>query len=156
MPRESYDARALRSKAVASYAPAVLAAKKDKTIFDKKTQQSVSLEGSIRRCQQLQGVKLTEEESGTIRALDGLRDAEQHWHLIVDEGLLYLNIRAAVTLFDDLLDRLGLLRQCRACDEEVTGRGGLPPCVGGPPYGSLQQARCPSQVQPAGLRRLLR
>jgi hypothetical protein len=33
---------------------AVLAAKKDKTIFDKKTQQSVSLEGSIRRCQQLQ------------------------------------------------------------------------------------------------------
>jgi hypothetical protein len=85
---------------------AVLAAKKDKTIFDKKTQQSISLEGAIRRCQQLQGVKLTEEKSGTIRALDGLRDAEQHWHLIVDEGLLYLNIRAAVTLLDDLLDRV--------------------------------------------------
>ena len=107
MPRESYDVRALRSKAVASLRTgvtafngldddgrqtvvllsvqhafemllkAVLAAKKDKTIFDKKIQQSVSLEGSIRRCQQLEGVKLTEEESGTIRALDGLRDAEQ-------------------------------------------------------------------------------
>lgn len=136
MPRESYDVRALRSKAVASLRTgvtafngldddgrqtvvllsvqhafemllkAVLAAKKDKTIFDKKTQQSISLEGAIRRCQQLQGVKLTEEESGTIRALDGLRDAEQHWHLIVGEGLLYLNIRAAVTLLDDLLDRV--------------------------------------------------
>jgi NAD(P)H-dependent FMN reductase len=92
MPRESYDVRALRSKAVASLRTgvtafngldhdgqtvvllsvqhafemllkAVLAAKKNKTIFDKKTQQSVSLEGSIRRCQQLDGVKLTEEES---------------------------------------------------------------------------------------------
>jgi hypothetical protein len=136
MPREPYDVRALRSKAVASLRTgvtafngldddgrqivvllsvqhafemrlkAVLAAKTDKTIFDKKTQQSISLEGAIRRSQQLEGVKLTEEESGTIRALDGLRDAEQHWHLIVDEGLLYLNIRAVITLFNDLLDRV--------------------------------------------------
>ncbi|RFZ54015.1 hypothetical protein MSS4_00389 [Mycobacterium marinum] len=85
---------------------AVLVAKKDKTVFDKRSQQSISLEGAIRRSQQLDGVKLNDAEAGTIRAIDALRDAEQHWHLVVDEGLLYLNIRAAITLFDDLLSRV--------------------------------------------------
>jgi len=133
MPKESYDVRVLRSKAVASLRTgvtafnglddegrvttvllsiqhafemllkAVLVAKKDRTVFDKRSQQSISLEGAIRRCQQWEGVKLSDTEAGTIRALDALRDAEQHWHLVVDEGLLYLNIRAAITLFDDLL-----------------------------------------------------
>lgn len=136
MPRESYDVRVLRSKAVASLRTgitafngldddarltvvllsiqhafemllkAILSAKKDKAVFDKKGQQSISLKGAVRRCQQWEGVKLTEVESGTIRALDALRDAEQHWHLIVDEGLLYLNVRAAITLFNDLLERV--------------------------------------------------
>lgn len=136
MPKESYDVRVLRSKAVASLRTgvtafnglddegrvttvllsiqhafemllkAILVAKKDKTVFDKRSQQSISLEGAIRRCQQWDGVKLSDAEAGTIRALDALRDAEQHWHLVVDEGLLYLNIRAAITLFDDLLGRV--------------------------------------------------
>jgi hypothetical protein len=51
-------------------------------------------------------VKLTDEEAGVIRHLDAMRDAEQHWHLVVDEGLLYHNARTAVTLFDDLLQRV--------------------------------------------------
>jgi hypothetical protein len=136
VPKESYDVRVLRSKAVASLRTgvtafnglddegrvtivllstqhafemllkAILVAKKDKTVFDKRSQQSISLEGAIRRCQQWEGVKLSDAEAGTIRAIDALRDAEQHWHLIVDEGLLYLNIRAAITLFDDLLARV--------------------------------------------------
>lgn len=37
--------------------------------------------------------------------IDALRDDEQHWFNEVDEGLLYLHNRAAVTLFDDLLSR---------------------------------------------------
>jgi len=50
-------------------------------------------------------VELTDEEAGTLRAVDAMRDDEQHWFTIVDEGLLYLHVRAAVTLFDDLLHR---------------------------------------------------
>ena len=40
-----------------------------------------------------------------LRAIDALRDDEQHWFNDVSEGLLYLHARAAVTLFDDLLFR---------------------------------------------------
>lgn len=85
---------------------AVLEAKGDKGVFDRRKQQAIGMETAINRCQGLSGVKLTDEEAGTLRVLDNLRDGEQHWHQIVDEGLLYLNARAAVTLFDDLLDRV--------------------------------------------------
>ncbi|WP_237140334.1 hypothetical protein [Mycobacteroides abscessus] len=68
----------------------ILVAKKDKTVFDKRSQQSISLEGAIRRCQQWEGAKLSDAEAGTIRTLDALRDAEQYWHLVVDDGLIAL------------------------------------------------------------------
>jgi hypothetical protein len=32
-----------------------------------------------------------------------MRDDEQHWIAIVNEGLLYLHARACVTLFDEIL-----------------------------------------------------
>lgn len=135
MPRESYDVRVLRTKALSSFRrgviafngldddgrvtvvllgfqhafemllKAILAAKKAR-VFDKRSEKSVSLESTVRLCQQQVGVKLSDDEAGTIRVLDALRDAEQHWHVVVDEGLLYLNVRAAVTLFDDLLMRV--------------------------------------------------
>lgn len=85
---------------------AILEVKKDKGVFDKRSQKSISLEKAINRCQQIEGVKLTDEEAGVIRHIDAMRDAEQHWHLVVDEGLLYHSARAAVTLFDDLLQRV--------------------------------------------------
>lgn len=136
VPRESYNVRVLRGKALASLRTgvaafngldsdgrttsvllslqhafemllkAILEAKKDKGVFDKRSQKSISLEKAINRCQQLEGVKVTDEEAGVIRHLDAMRDAEQHWHLTVDEGLLYHNARASVTLFDDLLQRV--------------------------------------------------
>lgn len=136
MPRESYNVRILRSKAIASLRTgvaafngldddarttnvllhlqhafemllkAILEAKKDPGVFDKRTQKSISLERAINRCQQIGAVKLTDEEAGVIRHLDAMRDAEQHWHLVVDEGLLYHNARTAVTLFDDLFQRV--------------------------------------------------
>jgi hypothetical protein len=86
-------------------AKAILESKRVK-VFDKRSQKSISLETAARLCQQTEGVKLSDEEAGTIRAIDALRDAEQHWYLVVEESLLYLYIRAGVTLFDDLLKRV--------------------------------------------------
>jgi hypothetical protein len=75
-------------------------------VFDKRSQKSISLELAIRLCQQTAGIKLTDDEAGSVRAIDALRDAEQHWHVVVDESLLYLYARAGVTLFDDVLTRV--------------------------------------------------
>ena len=140
MPKESYDVRTLRAKAVASLRTGVVAfngldddarvtrillhlqhafemllksallASGDKTVFDKKKRMAIGMEASVKRCIQNSSIKLTNEEAGTIRALDNLRDGEQHWHQIVEEGMLYLHARAAVTLFDDLLHRVWKFR----------------------------------------------
>jgi len=135
MPKESYNVRVLRSKALASLKTgitafngledagritvvllsfqhafemllkAALEAKKAR-VFDRRTGKSIGLETAINLAQQTDGIKLTDDEAGTIRALDALRDAEQHWHVLIDEGMLYLYVRAAVTLFGDLLARV--------------------------------------------------
>jgi hypothetical protein len=74
-------------------------------VFDKKSGRSIGFEAAINQSSQLAGFKLTHDESGTLRAIDALRDDEQHWFNDVSEGLLYLHARAAVTLFDELLFR---------------------------------------------------
>ncbi len=76
------------------------------TVFDKSTGRSIGFEAVLRQAAQTTGIKLTEEEAGTLRAIDALRDDEQHWYNDVDEALLYVHLRAAVTLFDDLLQRV--------------------------------------------------
>lgn len=76
-------------------------------VFDKSTGRSIGFEQVVRRrTAQTTGIKLTDEEAGTLRAIDALRDDEQHWYNDVDEALLYVHLRAAVTLFDDLLQRV--------------------------------------------------
>ncbi len=70
-----------------------------RSVFDKKTGRSIGFEAAIRQCQQLAGLKITDEEAGTLRAVDAMRDE-------VDEGLLYLHARASVTLFDDVLHKV--------------------------------------------------
>jgi hypothetical protein len=75
-------------------------------VFDRKTGRSIGFESAIRQAQQAAGIKLTEEEAGTLRAIDVMRDDEQHWYNEVDEGILYVHARAAITLFDDLLQRV--------------------------------------------------
>jgi hypothetical protein len=77
-----------------------------KSVFDKKTGRSISFEQALRQAQQLGGLKLKDEEAGTLRAVDAMRDDEQHWFTEVSEGLLYLHARACVTLFDDVLFRV--------------------------------------------------
>lgn len=135
MPRESYNVRVLRQKALSSFRTGVAAFNslddggrvtlvllslqhafemllkaaleaKKVSVFDKRSGKSISLEHAIRQCQQTDGIKMSDDEAGTVRALDSLRDGEQHWHVVVDEGLLYLYVRSAVTLFDDLLSRV--------------------------------------------------
>lgn len=46
---------------------------------------------------------LTPKQQGLLRAVDALRDDEQHWISDVSEGLLYVHARPAATLVDDLL-----------------------------------------------------
>jgi hypothetical protein len=73
-------------------------------VFDKKSGRSIG----FAKCVNLGASKplsLSEEEAGTLRTIDAMRDEEQHWYTIVDEGLLFLYTRAGVTLFDDLLYR---------------------------------------------------
>ena len=53
-----------------------------------------------------QHLDITDEEAGTLRAIDALRDDEQDWMTTVSEGILYLHCRAGTTLFDDLLRRV--------------------------------------------------
>ena len=74
-------------------------------VFDKKSGRSIGFEAAINQSCQLAGFRVTQDEAGTLRAIDALRDDEQHWFNDVSEGLLYLHARAAVTLFDELLFR---------------------------------------------------
>jgi hypothetical protein len=54
----------------------------------------------------MQTLKLTSGEAGLIRAIDAMRDEEQHWFADADEALLYAHVRGAVTTFDHVLDRV--------------------------------------------------
>ena len=74
-------------------------------VFDKKTGRSIGFERCLHEARESERIKLTEPESGTLHTIDAMRDDEQHWYTLVEEGLLYLHARAAVTLFDDLLHR---------------------------------------------------
>lgn len=76
-----------------------------RAVFDKTTGRSIGFEKCINYASE-KPISLSREEAGTLRAIDAMRDDEQHWYVVVDEGLLYLYTRAAVTLFDDLLHRV--------------------------------------------------
>ena len=47
----------------------------------------------------------TLEAAGTLRAIDVLRDDEQHYLGCYDEGILYVHLRALVTFFDEALQQ---------------------------------------------------
>jgi hypothetical protein len=62
---------------------------------------------SLEKCANLakQHCGITEGEAGLMRAVDSLRNAEQHWFLRIDEDVLYLHARGVVTAVDDILKR---------------------------------------------------
>lgn len=74
------------------------------SVFDKKVGIAIGFEKCVNlACEHL---KLTADQAGTLRAIDALRDEEQHWMGALPEGLLYLHVRAGFTLFDDILQRV--------------------------------------------------
>ena len=77
--------------------------KNNVTVFDKKSGRSIGFDKCVRLAREHLG--LSDEQLGLLRAIDALRDDEQHWLAELNEGLLYLHARAAVTLFDEILDQ---------------------------------------------------
>ncbi|WP_371795297.1 hypothetical protein [Streptomyces sp. NBC_01718] len=75
-------------------------------VFDKNLGRSIGFEKCLQLARQDASIKLTDAEAGTLRAIDALRDDEQHWFNVVNEQILFIHARAAVTLFDDLLSRV--------------------------------------------------
>lgn len=75
-------------------------------VFDKELGRSIGFEACVRQAMNSGIIKLTDTEAGTLRAIDAMRDDEQHWFNKVSEQLLYLHARAGITLFDDLLQRV--------------------------------------------------
>jgi hypothetical protein len=49
---------------------------------------------------------LTDGEAGIMRAIDSLRDAEQHWIIVTEEDVLYVHTRGLVTAIDEVLKRV--------------------------------------------------
>ncbi len=72
-------------------------------VFDKLTGRSITFEKCLGLCIAHQG--LAPDEAGVMRGVDSLRDAAQHWYVLVSEDLLYLNTRALITAFDAYLNR---------------------------------------------------
>jgi hypothetical protein len=78
----------------------------ERRIFDPVTGRSIGFERCLGLSMANAMIRLSEADAGTLRAIDAMRDDEQHWRNIVSEQLLYLHCRAGITLFDDLLQRV--------------------------------------------------
>lgn len=78
----------------------------EKNVFDRKTGRSIGFEKCLNLAATSTAIKLVDADAGALRAIDALRDDEQHWFNAVSEQILYLHARAGVTLFDDLLQRV--------------------------------------------------
>ncbi|MBJ9673388.1 hypothetical protein [Burkholderia gladioli] len=74
---------------------------KSKTVFDNKKGTSIGLERAINLS--LSYNYITSAQAGSIRSIDAMRDAAQHWMIIVPEDALYINCRALITTADELL-----------------------------------------------------
>ncbi|RLK61935.1 DUF3644 domain-containing protein [Actinokineospora cianjurensis] len=75
-------------------------------VFDRETGRSIGFEKCVRLSAESATIKLNEDDAGTLRTIDAMRDDEQHWYNEVSEQVLYLHARAGVTLFDDILQRV--------------------------------------------------
>lgn len=73
------------------------------SVFDQKQGRSIGVDKCISR--NMQALPLSEDEAGLLRAIDALRDDEQHWYTETSEGILYAHCRAAVSLYDEILQR---------------------------------------------------
>lgn len=79
---------------------------RDQSVFDNKNKTSIGFEKCVNLASQRHTCDLTVSDAGTLRAIDSLRDAEQHWLVIIEEAFLFLHIRALVTIFDEVLQNV--------------------------------------------------
>jgi hypothetical protein len=127
-------------------------------VFDPKKQTSFGFEKCINLA--IECAKLTPPEAGLLQAIDALRDAEQHWMIVVPEDILFLHARGFVTTFDDLLKRV--LEDALA--EHLPGRV-LPMCTQPPvafdilvdrEYGAIRELLEPGRRQRDAVRGRIR
>jgi hypothetical protein len=74
-----------------------------RAVHDKDSDRSIGLAKCINLGKEV--VALSEDEAGLLRVIDALRNEEQHWYHYAPESLLYAHCRAAVTIFDSILQR---------------------------------------------------
>ena len=73
-------------------------------IREKDAKETIGFDACVRRGLSDGSIKfLTEEQALTLQAINGLRDATQHYLLDISESQLYVHIQAGVTMFRDLL-----------------------------------------------------
>jgi hypothetical protein len=76
-------------------------------IFEKGKKESCGFSGCIRKAFSDEGIKfLEEDEVLTLQALNGLRDAAQHYTLEMSEQHLYFHAQSVLTLFKDILKKV--------------------------------------------------
>ena len=73
-------------------------------VFDKKSGKSKGFSACLNLA--TQHLAASEEERGAFRSLDAQRDGEQHWLIVLSEQVMFLQVRAFITAFDDLLHRI--------------------------------------------------
>ncbi|MDJ1161405.1 hypothetical protein QHI69_05735 [Burkholderia gladioli pv. gladioli] len=78
-----------------------LLVQRSQPVFDKEKGTSIGLERALNVA--TSNGYITGVQAGAIRAIDAMRDAAQHWMLVVPEDVLYLNSRTLITAIDELL-----------------------------------------------------
>lgn len=73
-------------------------------VFDKKSGKSKGFSACLNLA--AEHLKASEEERGAFRSLDAQRDGEQHWLIVLSEQVMFLQVRAFITAFDDVLHRV--------------------------------------------------
>jgi len=68
-----------------------------------RAKQTIGFDACVRKAVSDGDLKfITEEQALTLQAINGLRDAAQHYIVDVPEALLYMHVQAGVTLFKDI------------------------------------------------------
>jgi hypothetical protein len=70
-------------------------------VVDQHSGQSIGFKKCLNHAPQHLGLSVN--DVGTLRAIDRLRDDEYHYLGLVSEGILFVHLRAAVTIFDRML-----------------------------------------------------
>lgn len=73
-------------------------------VVDPHSGQSIGFKKCLNHAPQHLG--MTPADIGTLRAIDRLRDDEYHYVGLVSEGILFVHLRAAISIFDRLLHEL--------------------------------------------------